>query len=102
MLNIIDEFTLECLAIRIDRKLNSTAVIDVLSDLFILRGVQGNVRSNNGAEFIAKAVREWERKPCSSSRLALGKTATARASTRDARRTAKWRDLQPCRVEGHH
>jgi len=39
MLNIIDEFTRECLAIRIDRKLNSTDVIDVLSDLFILRGV---------------------------------------------------------------
>ena len=40
MLNIIDEFTRECLAIRIDRKLNSTDVIDALSDLFILRGVR--------------------------------------------------------------
>ncbi len=38
MLNIIDEFTRECLAIRIGRKLNSTNVIDALSDLFILRG----------------------------------------------------------------
>jgi len=59
MLNIIDEFTRECLAIRIDRKLNSTDVIDVLSDRFILRGVPGHVRSDNGPEFIAKAVREW-------------------------------------------
>jgi putative transposase len=59
MLNIIDEFTRECLAIRIDRRLNSTDVIDVLSDLFILRGVPGHVRSDNGPEFIAKAVREW-------------------------------------------
>ena len=59
MLNIIDEFTRECLAIRIERKLNSTDVIDVLSDLFILRGVPGHVRSDNGPEFIAKAVREW-------------------------------------------
>ena len=59
MLNIIDEFTRECLAIRIDRKLSSTDVIDVLSDLFILRGVPGHVRSDNGPEFIAKAVREW-------------------------------------------
>ena len=59
MLNIIDEFTRECLAIRIDRKLNSTDVIDVLSDLFILRGVPGHVRSDNGPECIAKAVREW-------------------------------------------
>ncbi len=59
MLNIIDEFTRECLAIRVDRKLNSSDVIDVLSDLFILRGVPGHIRSDNGPEFIAKAVREW-------------------------------------------
>ncbi|CCF21882.1 Integrase, catalytic region (fragment) [Pseudorhizobium banfieldiae] len=59
MLNIIDEFTRECLAIRIDRKLNSTDVIDVLSDLFILRGVPSHIRSDNGPEFIAKAAREW-------------------------------------------
>lgn len=59
MLNIIDEFTRECLAIRIDRKLNSTDVIDALSDLFIIRGVPGYVRSDNGPEFIAEAVREW-------------------------------------------
>lgn len=59
MLNIVDEFTRECLAIRVDRKLNSTAVIDVLTDLFILRGVPGHVRSDNGPEFIAKAVRDW-------------------------------------------
>ncbi len=59
MLNVIDEFTRECLAIRIDRKLKSTDVIDVLSDLFIVRGVPSHVRSDNGPEFIAKAVREW-------------------------------------------
>ena len=59
MLNIIDEFTRECLAIRVSRKLNSIDVIDVLSDLFILRGVPGHIRSDNGPEFIAKAVREW-------------------------------------------
>ena len=38
MLNVIDEFTRECLAIRVSRKLNATDVVDVLSDLFILRG----------------------------------------------------------------
>jgi putative transposase len=59
MLNVIDEFTRECLAIRVDRKLKSTDVIDVLSDLFILRGVPGHIRSDNGPEFIATAVREW-------------------------------------------
>lgn len=45
MLNIVDEFTRECLAIRIDRRVRSTDVIDVLSDLFILRGVPGHIRS---------------------------------------------------------
>ena len=59
MLKVIDEFTRECLAIRIDRRLRSTDVIDVLSDLFILRGVPGHVRSNNGPEFVARAVRDW-------------------------------------------
>ena len=59
MLNIIDEFTRECLAIRVNRKLKAVDVIDVLSDLFILRGVPGHIRSDNGSEFVAKAVREW-------------------------------------------
>ena len=59
MLNVVDEFTRECLAIRVSRKLGSADVIDVLSDLFILRGVPEHIRSDNGPEFIAKAVREW-------------------------------------------
>ncbi len=59
MLNIVEEFTHECLAIRIDRKLKSTDVIDVLSDLFILRGVPEHIRSDNGPEFVATAVQEW-------------------------------------------
>ncbi|MEJ2372125.1 MAG: IS3 family transposase [Gemmatimonadales bacterium] len=58
-LNIIDEFTRESLAIRVKRKLNSTDVIDVLTDLFILRGVPMYIRSDNGPEFVADAVRRW-------------------------------------------
>jgi putative transposase len=59
MLNVIDEFTHECLAIRVDRKLKAIDVIDMLSDLFILRGVPQHIRSDNGPEFVAKAVQEW-------------------------------------------
>jgi len=59
MLNLIDEFTHECLAIRVDRKLKSADVIDVLADQFILRGVPGHIRSDNGPEFVAKAVQDW-------------------------------------------
>ena len=49
----------EGLTIRVKRKLNSTEVIDALTDLFILRGVPGYIRSDNGPEFIAEAVRGW-------------------------------------------
>jgi transposase InsO family protein len=59
MLNVLDEFTHECLAIRVARRLKAVDVIDVLSDLFILRGVPGHIRSDNGPEFVAKAVQEW-------------------------------------------
>lgn len=58
-LNILDEYSRECLAIRVKRKLNSTEVIDALTDLFILRGVPVYIRSDNGPEFIAEAVRDW-------------------------------------------
>ena len=58
-LNVVDEYTHECLAIRVARKLKSTDVIDVLSDLFILRGVPAHIRSDNGPEFIARAVQKW-------------------------------------------
>jgi len=59
LLNVIDEFTHECLAIRVARKLGAADVIDVLSDLFILRGVPAHIRSDNGPEFVAKAVQKW-------------------------------------------
>ena len=59
MLNVIDEFTHECLAIRVGRKLKATDVVDALSDLFLRRGAPGHIRSDNGPEFVAKAVQAW-------------------------------------------
>ena len=58
-LNILDEHSKESLAIKTERKLNSTDVIDTLTDLFILRGVPAYIRSDNGPEFVAQAVRDW-------------------------------------------
>src|SRR6516225_8398756 len=55
----LDELTHECLVIRVARKLKAIDVIDVLSDLFILRGIPAHIRSDNGPEFVAKAVQEW-------------------------------------------
>jgi transposase InsO family protein len=59
LLDVLDGFTRECLAIRVGRNLNSVDVVDLLSDLFILRGVPGHVRSDNGPEVVANAVRGW-------------------------------------------
>ena len=59
MLNVIDEYTRECLAIRIDRKLTSNDVVEALAELFITRGTPAHIRSDNGPEFIAEAVRTW-------------------------------------------
>ena len=59
MLCIIDEFTREALAVRVARRLNSTDVIEALCDLFIVRGIPAYIRSDNGPEFIAVALREW-------------------------------------------
>ena len=49
----------ECLAIKVARKLNSMNVIETLADLFLLRGVPAHVRSDQGPEFIAEAVKGW-------------------------------------------
>jgi len=59
MLTIIDEYTRECLAIVVDRKLNSFDVIDALADLFIRRGPPAHIRSDNGPELCSRAVRGW-------------------------------------------
>ena len=58
-LNILDEYTREALMIRVDRRLNSTDVMDALTDLFIQRGPPRFIRSDNGPEFIAQKVRDW-------------------------------------------
>ena len=59
LLNIIDEYTRECLTILVKRRITSQDVIDVLFELFIFRGIPEHIRSDNGPEFTAKAVRNW-------------------------------------------
>ena len=59
MLTIVDEYSRECLAIDVARKLTSEDVLERLSDLFVRRGVPEHIRSDNGSEFTAKRVREW-------------------------------------------
>ena len=59
ILNILDEYTRECLLIRVRRKLASWDVLEALSELFLRRGVPGFIRSDNGPEFVAGSVRRW-------------------------------------------
>jgi putative transposase len=59
ILNVIDEYTREYLAVKVARRLTSHDVVEVLTDLFIEQGVPVHIRSDNGSEFIAKRVRDW-------------------------------------------
>jgi transposase InsO family protein len=59
ILNVIDEYTRECLAIKVARRLNHRDVLETLNTLFIQRGLPVHIRSDNGSEFTARKVREW-------------------------------------------
>ena len=59
ILTIVDEYTRESLAIRVERSIDSAKVIEILEWLFITRGVPEHIRSDNGPEFVARAVRRW-------------------------------------------
>ncbi len=59
MLCVEDEFTRETLAIKVDRKLSSTEVLETLAELMLEPGVPEHIRFDNGPEFVAQAVRDW-------------------------------------------
>ena len=58
---ITDEYTRECLALEVDRSITADRVLDVLTSLFLTRGVPKHIRSDNGPEFIAEAIRRHGR-----------------------------------------
>jgi len=59
MLNIIDEYSRECLCILVARHITADDLIEVLSTLFITVGIPEHIRSDNGPELTAKTLREW-------------------------------------------
>ena len=59
ILTLIDEYTRECLALRVERRMSSEQVLETLAELFVFRGVPDHIRSDNGPEFTAEAVRDW-------------------------------------------
>ena len=58
-LPVLDEYTRECLTLEVARRMTSRDVIEVLENLFMVRGVPKYIRSDNGPEFIAKAIKTW-------------------------------------------
>jgi transposase InsO family protein len=59
LMTLIDEFTRECLAIRVARRINSFGVLETMADVMLVRGVPEHIRSDNGSEMTAKIVRSW-------------------------------------------
>ncbi len=59
MLTLLDEYTRECLAIRVERRMGSLEVIETLSDVMLWRGIPEHIRSDNGPEFVAQQLRQW-------------------------------------------
>ncbi len=59
ILTIVDEYTRECLAIEVERRMRSIDVLQVLSRLFVERGAPAHIRSDNGPELTAALLREW-------------------------------------------
>jgi transposase InsO family protein len=59
ILTLIDEYTRECLALRVERQLTSVQLLETLAWLFVYRGVPQHIRSDNGPEFTANRVQEW-------------------------------------------
>ena len=84
MLTVIDEFSRQCMAIPVARRLNSDDVLATLTELFVEHGPQAFIRSDNGSEFTAGVVRGWLKriqvKPCISSPAVPGKMAITNRS----------------------
>jgi transposase InsO family protein len=59
ILTVIDEYSRECLALKVARKLKSVDILETLADLFIIKGIPDYIRSDNGPEFTAVMLREW-------------------------------------------
>lgn len=59
LLTLIDEYTPECLAIRVARRMGSQEVIETLADVMFVQGIPGHLRSDNGPEFVARELRKW-------------------------------------------
>ena len=85
MLTLIDEYTRECLAIGVARRLGRYEVIEALAEVMLYRGIPEHIRSDNGPEFVARSCgvgwRNWARERYTSNQGVRGRTAIAKVST---------------------
>jgi hypothetical protein len=104
-LSVVDEYTRECRALKVDRGITGENVIDTLSELFAMRGVPRHIRSNNGPEFIAQTLRRWL-KQVGVGKLyiepgSLRRTATPKASTGGSSMSSwRWRSSRASGMPG--
>jgi len=97
-LSIVDEYTRECVALKVDRSITSEDVIDTLADLFATRGVPRCIRSDNGPEFVT-GWRDLRSTLCIFNRAVRGKMDTRRAFTLDSAMSFwRWKSLRRCRL----
>jgi putative transposase len=93
MLTLIEEYTRECLAIRVARRLGRYEVIEALADVMLYRGIPENIRSDSGSEFVGGELRKWLRKLGTGTLYiepgAPGRTATTEASTESCETCAR-------------
>ena len=59
LLTLLDEYTRECLALPVERRMGSRQVSETLSDVMLWRGIPEHIRSNNGPEFVDQKLRQW-------------------------------------------
>jgi putative transposase len=110
LLKVLDEFSRLSLAIRVERRLTSADVVEVLEELFVMKGVPEYIRSDNASEFTAQVVRDWLAsvgvqtlfiEPGSpwEKGYASHCTSCARFGTRSKKRR-RFESLQPCFLTG--
>lgn len=76
ILTLIDEYTRECLVLKVARRLRSQDILEQLGYLFIYRGLPGFIRSDNGPEFTANGWNDWVFKLCLLNRVVPGRMDT--------------------------
>ena len=99
ILTVVDEYTRECLEIRVEKRMNSLDVMETMDELIRERGAPAHLRSDNGSEFISKKLADWvgrqkasNRRPPAESWPSGGRVCTSRQA---------WTSFQRASMQPH-